>query len=61
MFLCVNNWLGIEIGLRGEGPGSKPLYHGTARHFKKEAKSRATMEYSSVAGVQRLKIVIIAL
>jgi hypothetical protein len=52
---------GIEIGLRGEGPGTKPLYHGRARHFKKEAKSRAAMEYSSVAGLQRFIIVIIAL
>jgi len=54
-------WLGSEIGLRGEGLDTKPLYHGRARHFKKEAQSRAAMEYSSVAGDQRFKIVIIAL
>jgi len=64
--LCIHHmyWLGIEIGLRGEGPGIKPLYHGRARHLKKkEAKWRAAMEYSyfSVADAQRLKIVIIAL
>jgi len=54
-------WLGTEIGFRVEGPTTKPQYNGRAHHFKKEAKSRAAMEYSSVAGAQRLKIVIIAL
>ena len=53
-------WLGIEIGFHVEGPATKPQYNGRDRHFKKEAKSRAAVEYSSVAGAQRLKIVIIA-